>query len=119
MSIDRGSRVDLNGAVWRRAGGAGKDSVEVALLDDGHVGLRDGKNPDGWVPEQKIKVEEALRAYTIEAAYAGFSEQSLGSRVERHGYSAYQNHRPLRMTAAGRSGTRARRCHRARCRWCW
>src|SRR6476469_6641070 len=39
----------------------------------------DGKNPDGWVPAQKIKVEEALRAYTINAAYAGFSEKSLGS----------------------------------------
>src|SRR4051812_32735511 len=39
----------------------------------------DGKNPNGWVPEQKIKVEEALRAYTIDAAYAGFSEKSLGS----------------------------------------
>ena len=39
----------------------------------------DGKNPDGWVPQQKIKVEEALRAYTIDAAYAGFSESSLGS----------------------------------------
>src|SRR4029079_18709586 len=38
-----------------------------------------GKNPNGWVPDQKIKVEEALRAYTIEAAYAGFSEKSLGS----------------------------------------
>ena len=24
----------------------------------------DGKNPNGWVPEQKITVEEALRAYT-------------------------------------------------------
>ena len=39
----------------------------------------DGKNPDGWVPQQKIKVEEALRAYTIDAAYAGFSESKLGS----------------------------------------
>lgn len=39
----------------------------------------DGKNPDGWVPQQKIKVEEALQAYTIDAAYAGFSESSLGS----------------------------------------
>ncbi len=39
----------------------------------------DGKNPDGWVPEQKIKVEEALKAYTIDAAYAGFSEKKLGS----------------------------------------
>ena len=24
----------------------------------------DGKNPGGWIPEQKISVEEALRAYT-------------------------------------------------------
>jgi hypothetical protein len=39
----------------------------------------DGKNPDGWVPQQKIKVEEALRAYTIDAAYAGFSEKTSGS----------------------------------------
>jgi predicted amidohydrolase YtcJ len=39
----------------------------------------DGKNPDGWVPRQKITVEEALRAYTIDAAYAAFSESSLGS----------------------------------------
>jgi predicted amidohydrolase YtcJ len=39
----------------------------------------DGRNPNGWVPQQKINVEEALRAYTIEAAYAGFSDKSLGS----------------------------------------
>jgi predicted amidohydrolase YtcJ len=39
----------------------------------------DGKNPDGWVPQQKIKVEEALQSYTIEAAYAGFTESKLGS----------------------------------------
>jgi predicted amidohydrolase YtcJ len=39
----------------------------------------DGKNPDGWVPQQKITTEEALRAYTIDAAYAGFNESSLGS----------------------------------------
>jgi predicted amidohydrolase YtcJ len=39
----------------------------------------DGKNPGGWVPRQKISIEEALRAYTIDAAYAAFSEQSLGS----------------------------------------
>jgi predicted amidohydrolase YtcJ len=39
----------------------------------------DGKNPEGWVPQQKISVEESLRAYTIDAAYAGFSEKSLGS----------------------------------------
>ncbi|MFZ2285717.1 MAG: amidohydrolase [Bacteroidales bacterium] len=39
----------------------------------------DGKNPDGWVPEQKITVEEALRAYTINAAYASFEEKIKGT----------------------------------------
>jgi predicted amidohydrolase YtcJ len=39
----------------------------------------DGKHPDGWVPRQRISVEESLRAYTIDAAYAAFSESSLGS----------------------------------------
>jgi predicted amidohydrolase YtcJ len=39
----------------------------------------DGKHPDGWVPRQKISVEEALRAYTSGAAFAAFSEDSLGS----------------------------------------
>jgi predicted amidohydrolase YtcJ len=39
----------------------------------------DGKNPAGWVPEQKISVEEALRAYTVSAAYAGFEEKDKGS----------------------------------------
>lgn len=39
----------------------------------------DGKNPDGWVPEQKITVEEALKAYTINAAYASFEEDIKGS----------------------------------------
>jgi predicted amidohydrolase YtcJ len=38
----------------------------------------DDKNPDGWVPEQKIKVEEALRAYTQTAAYASFEEDRKG-----------------------------------------
>ncbi|MCS6973971.1 MAG: amidohydrolase [Cyclobacteriaceae bacterium] len=39
----------------------------------------DEKNPDGWVPEQKISVEEALKAYTIHAAYAAFEENLKGS----------------------------------------
>jgi predicted amidohydrolase YtcJ len=39
----------------------------------------DGKNPDGWIPEQKITVEEALKAYTIRAAYASFEENIKGS----------------------------------------
>jgi predicted amidohydrolase YtcJ len=39
----------------------------------------DGKHPDGWVPEQKITVEEALRAYTSGSAYASFEENRKGT----------------------------------------
>lgn len=39
----------------------------------------DGKNPDGWVPEQKITVEEAVRAYTVGSSRAEFAEQSKGT----------------------------------------
>jgi predicted amidohydrolase YtcJ len=39
----------------------------------------DGKNPGGWVPDQKIRPEEALRAYTTSAAYAAFEEKEKGS----------------------------------------
>lgn len=33
---------------------------------------------DGWVPEQKITVREALRAYTVHGAYASFEEDKKG-----------------------------------------
>jgi hypothetical protein len=39
----------------------------------------DDKNPGGWIPEQKITVEEALRAYTRGAAYAEYREKEKGS----------------------------------------
>ena len=39
----------------------------------------DGAHPGGWVPEQKITVEEALRAYTAGGAYAGFDEAERGT----------------------------------------
>ncbi|MBL0169618.1 MAG: amidohydrolase [Gemmatimonadaceae bacterium] len=38
----------------------------------------DDRTPGGWVPEQKIAVEEALRAYTHGSAYAGFQDDKLG-----------------------------------------
>ena len=38
----------------------------------------DDRNPGGWVPEQKIGVEDALRAYTTGAAYASFEENVKG-----------------------------------------
>lgn len=39
----------------------------------------DGKNPDGWIPEQKITVDEAVRAYTSGSAYAEFQENVKGT----------------------------------------
>jgi predicted amidohydrolase YtcJ len=39
----------------------------------------DGRNPEGWVPEQKITVEQALRGYTYEGAYASFDEDCKGT----------------------------------------
>ncbi len=39
----------------------------------------DGKNPQGWVPEQKLSLDEALRSYTIRNAYAAFEEREKGS----------------------------------------
>lgn len=38
----------------------------------------DEANPDGWVPEQRISVEQALAAYTRDAAYASFDEGNRG-----------------------------------------
>jgi len=39
----------------------------------------DGKNPNGWVPEEKISVEQALKAYTTNGAFASFNENIKGS----------------------------------------
>ncbi len=46
----------------------------------------DGANPGGWVPQEKITVEEALHCYTAANAYAGFQEDKLGMLKE--GYLA-------------------------------
>ena len=39
----------------------------------------DGKHPDGWIPEQKITVNEAVKAYTMGSAYAEFADHVKGS----------------------------------------
>jgi predicted amidohydrolase YtcJ len=39
----------------------------------------DGANPGGWIPREKISVQQALHGYTVAAAYAGFSEGDNGS----------------------------------------
>jgi predicted amidohydrolase YtcJ len=42
----------------------------------------DGKNPDGWFPEEKISLEEAIKGYTLNPAYAEFAEHLKGSLEE-------------------------------------
>lgn len=39
----------------------------------------DGKYPDGWFPEQKLSVPEAVEAYTAGSAYAEFQDKEKGS----------------------------------------
>jgi predicted amidohydrolase YtcJ len=41
----------------------------------------DGKHPQGWIPGEKITVEEALRAYTAGNAFGLFAEQRRGKLV--------------------------------------
>jgi predicted amidohydrolase YtcJ len=39
----------------------------------------EGRHPDGWVPEQRITVEDALAAYTSGGAYASFEDRKKGT----------------------------------------
>ena len=39
----------------------------------------DGQNPNGWIPSEKISVEDAIKCYTLNAAYASFEEKIKGS----------------------------------------
>lgn len=39
----------------------------------------DGKPAGGWLPDEKLTAYEALRGFTLDAAYAGFGENELGS----------------------------------------
>ena len=39
----------------------------------------DGWHPDGWMPAQKLTLEDAVEAYTLGSAYAEFQESEKGS----------------------------------------
>jgi hypothetical protein len=71
---DAGARLAF-GSDWYVAPPTPIDGVYAAVtrrtLDD--------RNPNGWMPEQKITVEDALRAYTVNAAYASFDENIKGT----------------------------------------
>jgi predicted amidohydrolase YtcJ len=72
--LDAGAKVAF-GSDWAVA------PLNPLLGIDAAVNRRtlDGKHPDGWFPEQKIRVEEAVEAYTLTSAYAAFQEKDRGS----------------------------------------
>jgi predicted amidohydrolase YtcJ len=39
----------------------------------------DGVHPQGWVPQEKISLEEAIKGYTLNGAYSEFAEDRKGS----------------------------------------
>ncbi len=51
----------------------------------------DDKNPGGWFPEQKITVEQALRCYTVNNAWAGFQENKTGNAEDRYAGRFYSS----------------------------
>ena len=71
--IDAGARVAF-GSDWFVAPATPIEGIYAAVTRR----TIDGANPDGWVPEQKITVEQALKAYTSDAAYASFEEDVKG-----------------------------------------
>ncbi|MCH9694164.1 MAG: amidohydrolase [Gammaproteobacteria bacterium] len=71
--LDDGARVAF-GSDWFVAPASVIDGIHAAVTRR----TLDGRNPEGWVPEQKITVEVALRAYTIAGAYASYDEDNRG-----------------------------------------
>jgi hypothetical protein len=71
--IDSGAHVSF-GSDWFVAPASVIEGIYAAVTRR----TLDGAHPDGWVPEQKVTVEEALRAYTVAGAYASFDEDNRG-----------------------------------------
>jgi predicted amidohydrolase YtcJ len=72
--IDAGAKVAF-GSDWSVAPATPLDGIYAAVTRR----TLDGANPEGWVPAQKITVEQALHAYTTVAAYASFDEDLKGA----------------------------------------
>lgn len=72
--LDAGARLAC-GSDWPVAPATPLEGIYAAVTRR----TLDGAHPGGWHPEQRITVEEALRGYTADAAYASFDEGSKGA----------------------------------------
>jgi predicted amidohydrolase YtcJ len=72
--LDAGARLAF-GSDWSVAPLNPLLGIDAAV----HRRTLDGKHPDGWFPQQKIRVAEAVEAYTLGSAYAAFQEKDRGS----------------------------------------
>ena len=71
--LDAGTRLAF-GSDWFVAPATPLEGIYAAVTRR----TLDGAHPNGWYPEQKIGVEDALRAYTSGGAYASFDERDKG-----------------------------------------
>jgi predicted amidohydrolase YtcJ len=72
--LDTGGRLAF-GSDWTVAPLNPMEGIKAAVTRQ----TLDGKHPGGWVPEQKITVDEAVKAYTVGSAYAEFAEKVKGT----------------------------------------
>jgi len=72
--LDAGARLAF-GSDWPVAPISALQGIDAAV----NRRTLDGRHPEGWYPEQRISVAEAVEAYTLNSAYAGFEENDRGS----------------------------------------
>jgi predicted amidohydrolase YtcJ len=71
---DAGARLAF-GSDWSVAPLSPLEGIDAAV----NRRTLDGKHPEGWFPEQRVSVVDALEAYTAGSAYAAFEEQDRGT----------------------------------------
>jgi hypothetical protein len=92
MAEDRIGKVRLKGAyAWKtfleqgsRVAFGSDFPVELANAFHGLHAAVTRQTPEnepkmGWIPEEKVSIEDALRGFTLDAAYAAFQDDKLGT----------------------------------------
>ncbi|MBV9479676.1 MAG: amidohydrolase [Acidobacteria bacterium] len=74
-SIERGGGTLAFGSDWPVVTLNPWPGVQTAVTRQ----TREGNPPGGWIPQERISLEEAIRAYTLNAAFAGHREKTEGS----------------------------------------